>query len=79
MLDHKLRPFLLEVNHTPSFTADTPLDHNVKYRVVKDSLELLGLKSGNRRRYYSNYHQELVNRTTKGQKDIKIYREQIRL
>ena len=26
ILDHKLRPLILEVNHTPSFTADTPLD-----------------------------------------------------
>lgn len=26
LLDYKLRPFLLEVNHSPSFTTDTPLD-----------------------------------------------------
>ena len=27
MLDSNLKPFLLEVNHTPSFTTDTPLDY----------------------------------------------------
>ena len=26
ILDHKLKPYLLEVNHSPSFTTDTPLD-----------------------------------------------------
>jgi tubulin polyglutamylase TTLL6/13 len=26
MLDSDLNPYLIEVNHTPSFTADTPLD-----------------------------------------------------
>lgn len=26
LIDSSLKPYLLEVNHTPSFTADTPLD-----------------------------------------------------
>ena len=26
ILDHKGKPILLEVNHTPSFSTDTPLD-----------------------------------------------------
>ena len=26
IFDHKCKPILLEVNHTPSFTTDTPLD-----------------------------------------------------
>ncbi len=27
LLDDKLKPWLLEVNHTPSFHVDTPLDY----------------------------------------------------
>ena len=30
ILDHKLKPYLLEVNHSPSFTTDTPLDAAIK-------------------------------------------------
>jgi len=32
MLDSKLQPWLLEVNHSPSFTVDTPLDFQIKAR-----------------------------------------------
>jgi flagellar basal-body rod protein FlgF len=30
MLDEKLRPWLIEVNHSPSFTCDSPLDLAIK-------------------------------------------------
>lgn len=30
ILDSKLKPYLLEVNHSPSFTTDTPLDATIK-------------------------------------------------
>ena len=30
IIDSELKPWLLEVNHTPSFTADTPLDIKIK-------------------------------------------------
>eukprot|EP00951_Prasinocladus_malaysianus_P049353 scaffold668775_cov45-Prasinocladus_malaysianus.AAC.1 len=30
MLDHKLKPWLIECNHSPSFGVDTPLDLNIK-------------------------------------------------
>ena len=37
MFDHQLRPFLIEVNHSPSFTCDSPLDTTVKSAVLKVS------------------------------------------
>ena len=43
MFDHKLQPWIIEVNHTPSFTADTPLDQKIKHNVVNDAIKLLGL------------------------------------
>jgi len=35
-----MKPWLLEVNHTPSFTADTPLDENIKSCLITDTLIL---------------------------------------
>jgi tubulin polyglutamylase TTLL6/13 len=31
LIDYKLKPYLLEVNHTPSFSTDTPFDYKLKY------------------------------------------------
>jgi tubulin polyglutamylase TTLL6/13 len=38
LLDHKLRPYLLEVNHTPSFTVDTPFDLELKKNLLIDTI-----------------------------------------
>lgn len=38
MLDEKAKPFLLEVNHTPSFVTDTPLDELIKKNLIRNSL-----------------------------------------
>jgi tubulin polyglutamylase TTLL6/13 len=40
MIDDAMKPWLLEVNHTPSFTADTPLDENIKNCLITDTLIL---------------------------------------
>ena len=41
MIDHKLNPYLLEINYTPSFTADTPLDRHIKKNLIADTLNLV--------------------------------------
>lgn len=43
ILDSQLKPYLLEVNHTPSFTCDTSLDHEIKYNLIKDTFNILNL------------------------------------
>lgn len=43
MLDSNLNPILLEVNYTPSFTTDTPLDKHIKKNLITDTLKLLGI------------------------------------
>ena len=43
MLDEDCKPFVLEVNHTPSFVTDTPLDRFIKYGLIKDTLLLLNI------------------------------------
>ena len=43
MLDYLCRPYVLEVNHTPSFVADTPLDRFIKFSLIKDTLNILNV------------------------------------
>ena len=42
LCDENLQPWLLEVNHAPSFTCDSPLDFKVKAGVAEEALQLLG-------------------------------------
>lgn len=44
LLDENLKPYLLEVNHTPSFTTDTPLDYQIKRNLILDTLILINMK-----------------------------------
>lgn len=43
LIDHKYKPYLLEVNHTPSFTADTPLDALIKKNLIRDAITLMNI------------------------------------
>ncbi|KAJ3146996.1 Tubulin polyglutamylase ttll6 [Geranomyces michiganensis] len=53
-VDHKLKPWVLEVNHSPSFTCDTPLDAEIKRGVIGDALQLLNIRAANPKRFYTN-------------------------
>ncbi|XP_054998724.1 tubulin polyglutamylase TTLL13 [Sorex araneus] len=50
LLDHKLKPWLLEVNHSPSFTTDSRLDREVKDTLLCDTISLLRLRGCDRRK-----------------------------
>ena len=41
LLDDRLRPHLVEVNHSPSFGMDSPLDRRVKSGLIGDALRAL--------------------------------------
>ena len=43
MLDQKLSPHLIEVNHSPSFETASPLDDVIKTTVIRDTLRLAGI------------------------------------
>ena len=45
LLDSFLKPYLIEVNHTPSFHASSPLDIDIKKNLIKDSLKLMRITS----------------------------------
>ncbi|XP_037546883.1 tubulin polyglutamylase ttll6 [Nematolebias whitei] len=50
LLDRRLKPWLLEVNHSPSFTTDSQLDREVKDALLYDTLVLINLDACDRRR-----------------------------
>ncbi|CAH1407878.1 unnamed protein product [Nezara viridula] len=43
ILDNTLKPYLLEVNHSPSFHTDAPIDREVKEALIIDTFKILNL------------------------------------
>lgn len=48
MIDKNFKPWLIEVNQSPSFKTDSALDYDVKKSVLKDSFKLLQIDSAKR-------------------------------
>jgi len=51
ILDQHLKPWLLEVNQSPSFCTDTPLDKKIKGRLITDTLTMLSLSAERKIKY----------------------------
>jgi D-alanine-D-alanine ligase-like ATP-grasp enzyme len=43
LIDKNFRPWLIEVNQSPSFGTDSPLDYQVKKSVIGDAFKLLNI------------------------------------
>ena len=50
LLDHNLKPWLLEINHTPSFSCGSPLDLRIKKGAIKDAMRLMNVSLKERNR-----------------------------
>ena len=68
MLDSELKPIILEVNYTPSFTTDTPLDLQIKQNLLKDTLILLNLSNKAKNDALAAKKREMIERTLTGKK-----------
>lgn len=62
MLDYKLQPWLLEVNHAPSFGTESELDKMVKDEVIRDAFVLLNLNPETRRRHKREAREKMEQR-----------------
>eukprot|EP00826_Nyctotherus_ovalis_P032598 TRINITY_DN2626_c0_g1_i5.p1 TRINITY_DN2626_c0_g1~~TRINITY_DN2626_c0_g1_i5.p1 ORF type:complete len:359 (-),score=67.57 TRINITY_DN2626_c0_g1_i5:1019-2095(-) len=62
LLDKDLNVWLLEVNHSPSFSTDTPLDWKIKGNLVADTLMLLNMTQKKKKLYLQNKKRELKRR-----------------
>jgi len=70
ILDYKLKPWLLEVNHSPSFTTDTPFDWKIKSELISDTLTILNITEKKKKLYLQRKRKELQKRMfTKTPKD----------
>jgi len=43
LLDKNCKPFILEVNHSPSFKTDTGLDYKLKKELIMTTMYLLNI------------------------------------
>ena len=50
ILDSDLKPWILEVNLSPSLAFDSPLDFHIKSNLLVDALNIVGIKKFTRRR-----------------------------
>ena len=50
LLDRRLKPWLIEVNHSPSFHTDAPLDKEVKEGLLYDTFNLIDIYSNDKRK-----------------------------
>ena len=44
LLDSDLKPWLIEVNISPSLSCDSPLDTQIKTKLISDAFNLVGMK-----------------------------------
>lgn len=51
MIDQDLKPWLIEVNHSPSFCTDSPLDLKIKKSLLRDTLHILNLTHKRKKAY----------------------------
>jgi len=62
LIDSNLNPWLLEVNHSPSFSTDTPFDHKVKEELIYDTIKLIHLDHNSKVMYRQQRNIEFKSR-----------------
>ena len=75
MLDHKLKPWLLEVNSMPSFRADTAIDYDIKHNMLKNMMQITQLNIEWRHQMEKILKQEARNALVTGQRRRMTARE----
>ncbi|OWZ23263.1 Tubulin polyglutamylase [Phytophthora megakarya] len=62
LIDEQLKPWLLEVNHLPSFGCDSALDWSVKEPLISQTFDLLNISAIDKRRYEAEHNHALQQR-----------------
>lgn len=66
ILDRRLNPFILEVNHSPSFHTDTDLDVEVKEALIHDMFAMLNLDKCDKRKIMKEDRKRVRERLLQG-------------
>ena len=75
ILDQNFKPYLLEVNHTPSFSTDTPLDRLIKKNVISDTLKIMNISTKSRNDIINSRKEVMQQRVYTGKK-VKFTQEE---
>jgi len=64
ILDSELKPWLLEVNLSPSLACESPLDITIKSSLLADTFNMIGVKKYDRRKESMNKVKNRTNGST---------------
>lgn len=85
MIDSKLKPWLIEVNHLSSFGTDSPLDKKIKFDLIQDTFSLLNLSVKRKKKVKTERAEQFSKRmhkdlglSSKQKQDIKQKHMQLR-
>lgn len=53
MIDDTMKPWLLEVNHAPSFATESEFDMCLKQKLLKDTFVLMNLSQKKKNIYFN--------------------------
>ncbi|XP_063414069.1 tubulin polyglutamylase TTLL7-like isoform X2 [Mytilus trossulus] len=62
LLDRNLKPWLLEINRSPSFGTDEKIDWDIKSALIENTIKLLNIKVSDKRRNINAQKQEAQKR-----------------
>lgn len=79
MLDENLDPYLIEVNHAPSFATDSELDMKIKKQLLKDSFRMLDMSVKRKVKYKKESNIISQNRMLTGRKETNNQDEKDRI
>lgn len=51
LVDDRCKPVLMEVNHTPSLSCDTPLDHRIKHDLITETWKIIDVQPTDKQRH----------------------------
>lgn len=75
ILDSDLKPWLLEVNHTPSFTTDSEVDTTVKKLIIQHTMSLVNFSTKNKSSSNKSEKNRLKIKKTLNYKDLKKWKD----